>query len=189
MARRVSLADAAHYHRGWSGRSRSEIIRHLVVAVDRHDTLQTLAYGAATAIREILAASTAHISLIVGDQFLDVVNVGEIAPDQVVLPVDQYYALSSYPATAERLLSHRGYLSTELLEVVAEYIRQSPRPVQPCFMGVPMVAQGKVLGEVFVTRSAGEPPFTWEDLDLAVDLGTVVGARVPHVLAMESLTS
>jgi GAF domain-containing protein len=176
---------AARYHRGWIGESRSEIIRHLVVHIDRHEDLLSLGQGAALTILEIMAASSVHITLIEGDRFRDLVNVGELAPDQVTFPEDAFYPLSAYPAAAERLLSHRGYLSTDELEVVTEYVRQSPRPVQPCFMGVPMVAQGRVLGEVFLARGPDVPVFTHEDLELAMDLGTVVGSRIPGVAAMD----
>lgn len=179
---------AARYHRGWTGESRSEIIRHLIVNIDRHECLRDLAYGGALAIQEIMAASSAHITLIVGDQFLDLVNVGELAPDQVTFPDDAYYPLTDYPAAAERLLSHRGYLSTDELAVVTEYVEQSPRKVQPCFMGVPIVARGRVFGEVFLARGPEEPLFTHEDLELAIDLATVLGSRIPDVLAMEDQT-
>jgi GAF domain-containing protein len=176
---------AARYHRGWIGESRSEIIRHLVAHLEHHEDLRGLAHSAALTIQEIMAASSVHITLIEGERFRDVVNVGELAPDQVTFPEDASYPLSDYPAAAERLLSHRGYLSTDQLEVVTEYVRQSPRPVQPCFMGVPIVARGRVFGEVFLTRGPDVPVFTHEDLELAMDLGTVVGSRIPGVLARE----
>jgi GAF domain-containing protein len=174
--------SAARYHRGWIGESRSEIFRHLVLQLEGHQDLRSLAHGAAVTIQEIMAASSAHITLMEGDRFRDLVNVGELAPDQVTLPDDAYYPLSDYPAAAERLLSHRGYLSTDQLAVVAEYVRQSPRPVQPCFMGVPIVAQGRVLGEVFLARGPDVPVFTHEDLELAMDLATVVGSRIAGVV-------
>lgn len=182
MLRTAAPETSARYHRGWGGESRSEIIRHLVVAIDGHEELRPLAYGGATAIREVMAAATAHVTLIVGTLFLDVVNVGDLAADQVVFPDHQYYPLAQYSATAERLLDHRGYLSTDDLGAVDEYVRLSPRPVRPSFMGVPIVAQGTVLGEMFLTRGAGAPPFSAEDLDLALDLATVLGGRIPHVL-------
>jgi hypothetical protein len=42
-----------------------------------------------------------------------------------------------------------------------------------------------VYGELFLTRGGGEPEFTHEDLELAMDLGTVLGSRIPTVLALE----
>lgn len=176
---------AARYHRGWIGESRSEIMRHLVVRIDGHDDIRSLAHGGAFAIMEIMAACSVHITLIVQDRFVDLVNVGDLAPEQVTFPENAYYPLSDYPAAAERLLSHRGYLSTDQLKVVTEYVRRSPRPVQPCFMGVPIVAQGRVLGEVFLARGPDVPVFTHEDLELAMDLGTVLGSRIAGVVALE----
>lgn len=175
----------ARYHRGWTGAGRSDIIRHLVVSIDPFEDLASLAQGAAVAVTEIMSASSAHITLIVGDQFCDLVNVGEVAPGQVTFPVDHYYPLDAYPAAAERLLSHRGYLSTDTLDVVTEYIAQSPREIPASFMGVPIVAQGRVFGELFLAREKSEPEFTIEDLALAMDLATVLGSRMPGVIAME----
>jgi GAF domain-containing protein len=176
---------AARYHRGWTGAGRSEIIRHLVVSIDRYEDLTSLAHGAAVSVSEIMAATSTHITLIVDDHFCDLVNVGELEPDEVTFPDNQYYPLAAFPAAAQRLLSHRGYLSTDTLEVVTEYVDNLPGPVPPSFMGVPIVAQGQVYGELFLTRGGGEPEFTHEDLELAMDLGTVLGSRIPTVLALE----
>lgn len=177
--------SAARYHRGWTGAGRSDIIRHLVITVDPFEELTSLAYGAAVSISEIMVATSAHITLIVDDKFCDLVNVGELDPDQEIFPVNQYYPLDSYPAAAERLLSHRGYVSTDTLAVVKEYIEQNPRVVPASFLGVPIVAGGRVFGELFLTREEGVPPFTGEDLELAMDLATVLGGRIPAVLDME----
>jgi GAF domain-containing protein len=178
---------ASRYHRGWTGTGRSELIRHLVVTIDRYEDLRSLAHGAAAAVAELMAATTAHVTLIVEDQFYDLVNVGELPPGQVTFPKGQFYPMSAYPAAAERLLTHRGYLSTDQLEVVTEYIEQLPYEVPDCFMAAPIVAQGRVLGEIFLTRGPGEPTFTHEDLDLVIDLATVVGSRIPAVIGDESI--
>ncbi len=176
---------ASRYHRGWVGSGRADMIRHLVVAIDRHEDLTSLVFGAATATAEIMAAASAHITLIEGNTFRDIVNVGHLDPGQVTFPVDQVYALDLLPAAAERLLSHRGYLSTDSLDVVTEYLRFQPLAAPSSFLGAPIVAQGHVHGELFLCRLPGEPEFTYEDLELAMDLGTVLGARIPAVRAME----
>ncbi|MEO8105717.1 MAG: GAF domain-containing protein [Actinomycetes bacterium] len=167
------------------GSGRTEMIRHLVVAIDRHEDLTSLAFGAATAVAEIMAAASAHITLIEGDNFRDLVNVGHLDAAQVTFPVDQIYPLESYPAAAERLSSHRGYLSSDALEVVTEYLAHQPLTSASSFLGAPIVAQGRVFGELFLCRQPGEPEFTSEDLELAMDLGTVLGARIPAVVEME----
>lgn len=175
----------SRYHRGWVGSSRTEIIRHLVVAIDRYEDMSSLAFGTASAVAEIMAATSAHITLIEDCHFHDLVNVGCLGPGQVTFPVDQVYPLDLLPAAAERLLSHRGYLSTDSLDVVREYLTFQPLAAPASFLGAPIVAQGRVFGELFLCRSPGEPEFTHEDLDLAMDLGTVLGARIPAVRAME----
>ena len=185
MAWRPPQNDASRYHRGWVGSSRTEIIRHLVAAIDRHEDLASLAFGAATATAEIMAASSAHVTIIEGNNFRDVVNVGHLDPGQVTFPVDQVYALDVLPAAADRLLSHRGYLSTDSLDVVTEYLRFRPQAAPSSFLGAPIVARGRVHGELFLCRPPGEPGFTYEDLELAMDLGTVLGSRIPAIQAME----
>ncbi len=177
--------DASRYHRGWTGNGRTEIIRHLVLAIDRYEEMTQLAFGAATAVAEIMAASSAHVTLIEDTQFRDLVNVGHLEPGQVTFPDDQVYALDTFPAAAERLLSHRGYLSTDNLAVVTEYLRHQPTSAPSSFLGVPIVAQGQVFGELFLCRLPTEPEFTHEDLELTMDLGTVLGSRIPDVQAME----
>jgi len=173
---------AARYHRGWSGTGRSDAIRHLVVTIDRYEELLPLAHGSAAAVAELMAAATAHVTLIVDDQYCDLVNVGDLNPGMVTFPENQYYPLDSYPRATQQLLAHRGYLSSDDSEVVREYTGHTPYDVPASFMGVPIVAQGRVFGELFLTRNAQQPPFTSEDLELVMDFATVIGGRIPAVL-------
>jgi hypothetical protein len=152
------------------------------VTIDRYEELLPLVHGAAAVVSELMAAATAHVTLIVDDQYCDVVNVGDLAPGMATFPEDQYYPLDSYPWASRQLLAHRGYLSCDDSEVVREYTRLTPWNVPASFMGVPIVAQGRVFGEMFLTRNAQQPPFTSEDLELMMDLATVIGARIPVVL-------
>ena len=174
---------AARYHRGWSGSGRSDVIRYMVVTIDGYEELLPLAQGAAAAVAELMAAASAHITLIVDDQFCDLVNVGDLMPGMSTFPDQQYYALSDYPSAAKCLLEHRGYLSTHDTAVVNEYAELTPYEVPACFMGAPIVAQGQVFGELFLTRNNSQPPFTEEDLELVIDLATVLGGRIPAVVA------
>ena len=172
----------SRYSHGWSGTGRSHVMKHLIVSVDRYEELVPLAHGAAAAVAEVMSAASAHVTLIIEDQYCDLVNVGDLAGGQVTFPADQYYPLDSYPAATERLLSHRGYLSSEALAVTEEYRKQTPYDVPFSFLGVPIVAQGTVFGELFLTRHCGQPEFTHEDLELAMDLATVLGGRIPAVV-------
>jgi GAF domain-containing protein len=154
----------------------------MVVTIDRYEELLPLAHGAAAAVADVMAAASAHVTLIVGDQFCDLVNVGDLSPGMVTFPERQYYPLDSYPWATRQLQGHRGYLSTDDSAVVREYTEQTPYEVPASFMGVPIVAQGQVFGELFLTRNTAQPPFTSEDLELVMDLATVIGGRIPAVL-------
>ena len=98
---------------GGSARGRSDIISHLVTSMSQYEDLVPLAHGAASAVADVIGAASAHVTLIVDDQFCDLVNVGDLDKDMVTFPTRQYYPLASYPAATACLLSHRGYLSSE----------------------------------------------------------------------------
>lgn len=170
------------YSRGRSTNARSDAIWHLVVSIDRYEELLPLAHGAAAIVVEAMSAASAHITLIVDDQYCELVNVGDISVGTETFPDQHSYPLARFPWASRCLLRHRGYLSTEESEVVREYRSQTMFEVPASFLGVPIVAQGRVFGELFLTRKAGRPAFTREDLDLAMDLATVIGGRIPAVV-------
>lgn len=173
---------SARYHRGLTASARSDAIWHLVVSIDRYEELLPLVHGAAAIVVETMAASSAHITLIVDDQYYDLVNVGDLSVGLETFPERHFYPLDAFPSASRCLLTHRGYLSTDDSEAVREYRAQTMFEVPASFLGVPIVAQGRVFGELFLARSADRPAFTREDLDLAMDLATVIGGRLPIVV-------
>ncbi|HVQ88579.1 MAG TPA: hypothetical protein VMT88_10400 [Actinomycetes bacterium] len=182
--------DPYRYQRGWSPAARLWATQTVREVLAEASDLLGASEGFAEVVRECLNARSVSITLIEGDDFRDLVNVGRLAPDQVRFPVDQRYPLSSYPATTERLLSHEGYLSTSSsLEVVREYIAQSPRETVGCFMGLPIAALGEVRGELFAFRDPDVPVFLPADLDIARDLATQFGAQLPDLLQQQAFES
>ena len=93
------------------------------------------------------------------------------------VPVDDY------PEATERLLAHQAYVSGSATDTIArEHVQIVPPTLVSGFMGVPIVADGQVRGELFATRRATEPSFTEDDVEVARDLATELGMAFPRLL-------
>jgi len=183
-----SSDDPYRYRRGWSGRARLSATNRLRVVTEDKSGLLPVAEAAAEVIRKILVARRVSVTLLEGDEYRDLVNVGDLAPDQARFPKGQRYPTSDYPATTASLRVNRGYISTSGdLDVVREYIALSPRPTFGCFMGVPIIAFGAVQGEVFATRDPHDPVFLDEDMEVARDLATSFGTRLPDLVRQQHI--
>jgi len=178
------LPDRYRFRKGWSGTTRLAASQTLRAAMSAHDGLIAVSEAAAEALMEIFVANAASITLMDRVEYRDLVNVGKLDPDMVRFPEGPRYPTSSYPAATRRLLELEGYISTDTeLDVVREYLEQSPYDRPGCFMGVPIVADGEVRGEVFFLRVPDLPSYTAEDLEVAYDLATQFGAQLPALLA------
>lgn len=177
-------SDPFPFTHGWSGEARHDAAERFDEALQVHEDLLPSSEAAAVTVLEILKADRVSITVVEGDNNLrDVVNVGRLQPDQVRFPVRRIYPMSDYPAATERLLAGLGYLSTsKSLDVVREIVAQSPHPIEGCFMGVPIVFGGEVLGELWALRGVDAPPFMPEDQDLVTDFATQFGSRLPQLL-------
>jgi hypothetical protein len=82
------------------------------------------------------------------------------------------------------LLAGRGYVSGEAIdEVLVEYERQWPDVPVGSIMSAPIIALGGVHGEVFLVRDTETPPFTTEEVSVVSDYATLLGARLPALVA------
>ena len=108
-----------------------------------------------------------------------IVNHGEGNEDRLDLPTEEVYLLAQEEATRRLLTEGVGYtLSLDDVDgdpgvraVLDELGKQS------C-LAVPVVAEGRVWGELFATRTASQPPFVAADLDFATIVALQVGAGV-----------
>jgi len=178
----LSPTPYAH-RRAWGPTARVAARTRLTKAISQHDGLLNVAEAAATVVCEELAARTVTVTLLQHDVYRDLVKVGNYSSDEQIDPSESFPA-SLYPEATARLLAQQAYVSSEQIpDIEREHLQIVPPDVVSAFMGVPIVADGEVRGEIFATRRAGEPPFTNDDVDVARDLATQLGSQFPRLLA------
>jgi GAF domain-containing protein len=176
--------------------SQHSVARHgpedgLAEAVDRVRRAMAGAVGlipvvdaAATAICHEAGADGTGINLLDGREYWDLVEVWLEDRGYEHFPENTRYPSDRYPQATERLLSGKGYFSGDVAdEVLVEYQLLWPELDIRSIMGVPIIALGEVHGEIFLLRLAGSPAFTRDDLDLVAELASILGARLPALLA------
>jgi diguanylate cyclase (GGDEF)-like protein len=89
------------------------------------------------------------------------INVGELAPNEVRNPDDEVYLLDDYPRASRMVEEARPHL----IDVADPAIDPIERDLllelgKVSAAAVPIVFADRVWGEIYATRSAGEPPFT-----------------------------
>lgn len=151
-------------------------------AIDAGTDPNQVVEAAARVICEELGARTVTVTLLDDEYYRDLVKVGDFTPEEAVDP-DERFPVADYPEATARLLAHQAYVSGERGEhVTEEHLQIVPPDRVSGFMGVPIVAAGRVRGEVFATRRASEPSFTGDDVSVARDLATELGTAFPELL-------
>lgn len=159
-------------------RARQRLREAITTGADSADVVT----AAATVMCEELGARTVTVTLLQDDYYRDLVKVGEYTPEEAVDP-DERFPVADYPEATARLLAHQAYVSgDEGHGVLQEHLQIVPPDRVSGFMGVPIVADGQVRGEVFATRRASEPSFTSDDVSVARDLATELGTAFPGLL-------
>lgn len=146
-------------------------------------SLAELGEAAAEQFMETFFADTASVSLIQGDEYRTLVNVGELFPGEVPFPDDEIYGTDYYPQATAELLAGRGFFSSvgvigslpESDALLAELDRGT------C-MGVPLNYDGSCIGEVFVTRPKGDHLFDASDVGLGMELSRQLGFLIGPAL-------
>lgn len=171
------------YRRAWGPTARIAARTRLTEAIAQRDGLLNVAEAAADVICEELSARTVTVTLLQNEVYRDLVKVGSYDPHERIDPTESFPA-SLYPEATARLLARQAYVSSEQIpHIEREHLQIVSPEVVSAFMGVPIVADGEVRGEVFATRRAGEPPFSDDDVDMARDLATQLGSQFPRLLA------
>ncbi len=164
----------------------AEIARMSAGAAGLDDLLRVVA----AACRTALDASSLSLSVWERDQarVRVLLNDGELGPDELPTPLDEVYRIDDYPQVAD--LFERGvpYLVT-LGASDAEANEFSSRLLatldKHCCLGVPVVLEGRVWGELFVTRTVDRPCLTPDDVDYATAVAGQVGAAIAQVRHFE----
>lgn len=173
------------YPRGvWGADARSEALTKLKVVMSEKVGARAVFQAAAEAIREAMSATSLSIVMLDEGQYRDVVNVGAVAPEIDSLAQQTPYAADHYPLATQRLLSHVGYIGSDPGDdILNEYKALRPQLNVGSIMGVPIVAQAEVSGEIFLMRDDQLPVFTRDDLEMMRDLATTFASRLPILLA------
>ncbi len=161
---------------------------------------EQLAVELAAAARQALGG--ASLSLCVWEpehgRIRCLVNEGRLGPAEEPQPSAEYYTLDDYAPLGMLLEAQVGWVATvddgsphdPSVRLLHELDKRSG-------MSVPIPGQGRIWGELYVTRGHDQEPFTENDLDLGVAVGAQVGAalvtaehvkRVEHQLHVDPLT-
>lgn len=137
---------------------------------------------AAEAARTALGAASASLSVFELDrsQIRCLVNVGDLAPAEEEEPEDEVYSYLEFNSLAALVDGHRGLAArVDRPDVMPDFVRLLVELGKGSAMSLPIPLDGRVWGELYVTRHVADAPF--EDLDL--DFGLAVAAQVGAALA------
>jgi GAF domain-containing protein len=82
------------------------------------------------------------------------------------------------------LLAREGYISTDgTLFIGEDHPHYEHWNGVGSFMSVPVIANAEPRGQILLVRDRSNPAFVAEDLEVATDLATHFGARLPDLVA------
>lgn len=150
--------------------------------------LVPIADAAASFIRDFLDADVSSISLLRGDRFRTLVNVGEEGHREIRHPSGEDYSVADYPTVTEVLRSGSGYVASIGSDGgVPESQRFLPQYRMTSCLGAPIAYRRDVVGEVFACRVKGRARYTGHELAVLLDLARQIGYRIgPAVTAMDA---
>ena len=136
--------------------------------------------SAAASTQGALEAASVSISRWEADvgQLRVLINHGALGPGEVPEPVDEVHThdISGHlQVMAEVLAGWTANLDHQGDEVDLDLLRSIEKH---CCIGVPIPMDGRIWGEVFVTRSAADPCFDASDVDLALVVAAQIGAAL-----------
>ena len=151
-----------------------------VAAAD--DLMQTLEMAAEEA-RAALGASAVSIARADFDRstLQVLVNVGTLAEGEVRFPADEEYPFEHFPAVETLLLKGEPYLSCaddpNEVPFIAEWLRKGGRSSE---LGVPVMVDGEVWGELWAATAPGDSPLSTDDTEFLQAAALYVSAAVSH---------
>ncbi len=158
-----------------------------VAAAD--DLMQTLEMAAEEA-RAALGASAVSIARAdFGSCTLRVlVNVGQLAQGEVRFPTDEEYPFDQFPAVETLLIKGQPYRSCvddpDEVPFIAEWLRSRGRSSE---LGVPIMVDGEVWGELWAATAPGDSPLSTDDTEFLQAAALYVAAAVGHAEHMARL--
>jgi GAF domain-containing protein len=149
----------------------------------------------AAAARDALDAASLSLSVWERDRgrVSVLLNVGDLGPGEVTQPTDETYTVDDYAVVVPLLEEAQPYLQTLHDDPsspgydpsVAELLRQLGKG--SC-MGVPVLLEGRVWGELFATRYVEDPPYSVADIDYAQAVAGQIAAGLAQVQHLERVS-
>ena len=152
-----------------------------IARVARAPSREQLLVGVSEAARAALDGASASVSEWEPGhgRVRTLVNVGKLGPGEVELPEDETYSLLEYGMLTVMLEQERGILTSIGQDNQADahllLLHELHKGSSVC---APIPLDGRVWGELFVTRGLEQTPFTECDLDFAVAVAAQVGAAL-----------
>jgi diguanylate cyclase (GGDEF)-like protein len=142
----------------------------------------------AEAARLALEAASLSISVWERDQahVRVLVNTGELAPHEQESPTDETYLVTDYPQMISLFEDGQGFVhqadhsapgpgAAVHEQVMSQLLHELGKASS---LSVPIVLEGRVWGELFVTRTHAVPPFEPDDIDYGVAVAAQVAAGI-----------
>jgi diguanylate cyclase (GGDEF)-like protein len=147
-------------------------------------SLEELAELVSEEARFALGARTASLSRLEPEHGLvrTLVNVGELAPDEDRFPADETYQVADFPLLGLMVDEARPW-RVQVDDPSADSAERALllRVGATSALGAPLLAGGRVWGELFVTRSAQDRPYDDDDLAFAQAFAGMVSAGLAQV--------
>ena len=139
----------------------------------------------AEAARQALEAASLSISVWERDQahVRVLVNVGDLAPHELPSPTDEVYTITDFPMLVPLFNDGQGFVHySDLTDVRGPHDIASSELLRDLGkdsgMSVPIALEGRVWGELFVTRAHGTAPFEADDIDYGLAVSAQVAAGI-----------
>lgn len=106
------------------------------------------------------------------------VNVGQLGPTERADPVDEIYAIADYPGLLTLLEDHSWLIATIDDASDTGYAQVLHDVGKGSCVAAPIPLEGRVWGELFVTRTMDQAPFNDVDAEFTVAVAAQVGAAI-----------
>ncbi|MBA2240724.1 MAG: sensor domain-containing diguanylate cyclase [Solirubrobacterales bacterium] len=150
-------------------------------------TLDDVLELAAEQARSVLEAASLSVSRFEREecQIRTLINVGALGPGEERYPQDESYPFADFPLVEKLIRERRPYFHSiddpDCNPATANVLRQLEKSSE---LGVPIVVDGEVWGEVWATRVAGEADFDAADaefLELIAEQFAIVIGHAEHL--------
>ncbi|HVQ86876.1 MAG TPA: sensor domain-containing diguanylate cyclase [Actinomycetes bacterium] len=160
-ARLGALADIARA--AWAG-SRADLLRQVSVAA--HQALRVSSLS-------ISQWEPEHGRIRV------LINHGDLAASESAEPVDELYSVETFTYLRDLVDELQGWvINSETADPDEPDVQLLAELGKHCSVGVPIPLEGRVWGELYLTRTSEQPCFDQSDLDLALVVAAQIGAAL-----------